>query len=74
MLLRINEKIVDIVHDYVIRRLVAAKGVVYSGTITGPLDRIFNGTFGRQSHITLFDKAGGNFICDCTWALLYGWQ
>ena len=58
MVIRINEEIVNIVHNYVVRRLVAVEGIIYSGTISGPLDRIFNGAFGGQKYQHVLDKAG----------------
>jgi death-on-curing family protein len=58
MVIRINETIVNIVHNYVVRRLIALEGIVYSGTISGPLERIFSGSFGRHAYFGVCDRAG----------------
>ena len=58
MVIRINERIVNIIHSYVVLRLVAVEGVMYSGTISGPLERIFNGFGGYCLYSHTLDKAG----------------
>ncbi len=58
MPIQISPRIVEIVHNYVVRRLVAVEGVMYSGTISGSLDRIFHGFGGKKQYRTTLDKAG----------------
>ena len=58
MVIRISERMVDIVHSYVVQKLVAIEGIMYSGTISGPLDRIFNGFGGYCLYSHTLDKAG----------------
>lgn len=58
MVIRVNEEIINIIHNYVVRRLIAVEGVVYSGTISGPIDRIFNGTYEEPKYRTMQEKAG----------------
>jgi death on curing protein len=58
MVIRINEQIVNVIHNYVVRRLVAVDGIIYSGTISGPLERVFGRTFGGQKYHHVLDKAG----------------
>ena len=58
MVIRVNEEIINIIHNYVVRRLVAVEGIIYSGTISGPIDRIFNGSFGTRKYLTTEEKAG----------------
>jgi death-on-curing family protein len=42
----------------VVRRLVAVEGIVYSGTISGPIERIFNNIYRVQVYLTIQEKAG----------------
>lgn len=58
MIIGINEEIVNIVHNYVVRRLIAFEGIVYSGTISGPLDRIFTDPFDERKYVSIKEKAG----------------
>ena len=58
MVIRVNEEIIKIVHNYVVRRLVAVEGTVYSGTISGPIERIFDETYGVEKYRTIDEKAG----------------
>lgn len=57
MVILINEEIISIVHNYVVRKLVAVEGIVYSGTISGPIERVFAETYG-QKYPTIREKAG----------------
>lgn len=58
MVIKVNEEIITIIHNYVVRRLVAVEGIVYSGTISGPIERIFNRYYGAQKYLTTEEKAG----------------
>ena len=58
MVIGINERIVNIVHNYVVRKLVAVDGVLFSATISGPISRIFSATYGEQKYVGVLDKAG----------------
>lgn len=58
MVIKVNEEIINIIHNYVVRRLVAIDGIVYSGTISGTVERVFNSSFGAQKYKTVKEKAG----------------
>jgi death-on-curing family protein len=58
MVIGINEKIVNITHNYVVHKLVAVEGVLYSGTISGPINRIFSPTYGEPKYEGVKEKAG----------------
>lgn len=57
MVIWINDKIIAIVHNYVVRKLVAVDGVLFPATITGPIDRIFSSTYGKK-YSGVKEKAG----------------
>jgi death-on-curing family protein len=56
--IQISDRIVNIVHTYVVHKLIAVEGVMYSGTISGSLERIFNGFRGYQSYQNTLEKGG----------------
>jgi death-on-curing family protein len=58
MPIQISSRIVEIVHNYVVRRLVALEGIMYLGTISGSLDRIFHGFGNGTTYHKTLDKAG----------------
>lgn len=58
MPIQFSDKMVLIVHNYVVNRLVAIKGIMYSGTIQGSLERIFNGYCGHTQYNNVLEKAG----------------
>jgi death-on-curing protein len=58
MVIQVTEEIINVVHNYVVHRLVALDGFVYSGTISGPIERIFNEQYGGQKYPSLIEKAG----------------
>ncbi len=57
MVIAINERIVVIVHNYVVRKLVAVDGVLFPATISGPINRIFSKTYGEK-YVGAKEKAG----------------
>jgi death-on-curing family protein len=58
MVIQVTEEIINVVHNYVVRKLVALEGVVYSGTISGPIERIFSEKYGGKKYPSLMEKAG----------------
>lgn len=58
MVIQISDRIVNIVHYYVVHRLIAMDGIMYFGTITGSLERIFTGYSGQKPYKKTLDKAG----------------
>jgi death-on-curing family protein len=58
MVIQVTEEIINVVHNYVVRKLVALEGIVYSGTISGPIERIFNEQYGGQKYVSVIEKAG----------------
>ena len=57
MVIAINERIVIIVHNYVISKLIAVEGILFPGMIAGPINRIFSPTYG-QKYTGVKEKAG----------------
>jgi death-on-curing family protein len=58
MPIQISERIVDIVHNYVVHRLVAVEGIMYFGTVSGSLERIFYGFHGQIEYKGVLEQAG----------------
>jgi death-on-curing family protein len=58
MLIPINEELIKIIHYYVVTRLVADEGIIYSGTITGCVDKVFTVLYGQKRYESIEDKAG----------------
>jgi death-on-curing family protein len=58
MLIPINEELIDIVHHYVVTKLIADEGIVYSGTISGCIDKAFSPLYGQKRYENLEEKAG----------------
>jgi death-on-curing protein len=58
MLIEINEELIGIIHYYVVTRLTADEGIVYSGTISGCVDKAFSLLYGERRYIGVEDKAG----------------
>jgi hypothetical protein len=48
MLIQINEELINIIHYYVVTKLMAAEGMVYSGTISGCIDKTFSTLYGGE--------------------------
>jgi death-on-curing family protein len=59
MLVLINEELINIIHYYVVTKLTADEGIVYSGTISGCIDKAFSPLYGEKRYSTIEDKAGG---------------
>jgi len=57
MVVAINERIVIIVHNYVVRKLIAVDGVLFPATISGPINRIFSQVYGEK-YVGVKEKAG----------------
>lgn len=55
-MVQINEEIINIVHNYVVKKLVADKGITYSGTITGCIQKVF--VYGKNTYTCVQDRAG----------------
>lgn len=58
MLILINEELINIIHYYVVTRLIADEGIVYSGTITGCIDKVFSEIYGEKRYTGIEDRAG----------------
>jgi death-on-curing family protein len=58
MLIPINEALINIIHYYVVTKLMAEEGVVYSGTITGCVDKVFSTLYGEIRYKEIEDRAG----------------
>jgi death-on-curing family protein len=58
MVIRINEEIIIIVHDYVVHKLIADEGIIYFGTISEIVDKVFYRKYGGQKYGDTQDKAG----------------
>lgn len=58
MVIQISDRIVNIVHYYVVHKLIAIEGIMYSGTISGSLERIFNGFGSYKPYKQTLNKAG----------------
>jgi death-on-curing protein len=58
MLIQINEELIEIVHYYVVTRLIADEGIVYSGTITGCVDKVFSEIYNEKMYHGVEDRAG----------------
>jgi death-on-curing family protein len=58
MLIQINEELINIIHYYVVTKLMADEGMVYSGTISGCIDKTFSTLYGERRYEGLEDKAG----------------
>src|SRR4030043_1030151 len=58
MVIQVTEEIINVVHNYVVSKLVALEGFVYSGTISGPIQRIFNEQYSGQKYPSVIEKAG----------------
>ena len=59
--IQFSDRIVNIVHNYVVHKLIALDGIMYYGTISGSLERIFNGYGGYKFYKNTLDKAGRFF-------------
>ena len=58
MLIQINEELINIIHHYVVTKLTADEGVIYSGTITGCIDKVFSELYGERKYEGIEDRAG----------------
>lgn len=58
MIINLNREVIEIIHNYVVNRLVAQRGVVYPGMIQGSIDRSLTAVYGEEPFPTLFDRAG----------------
>jgi len=58
MLIPINEELINIIHYYVVTKLIADEGIVYSGTITGCVDKVFSEIYKEKMYHGIEDKAG----------------
>jgi len=58
MLVPINEELINIIHYYVVTKLIAYEGVVYSGTITGCVNKVFSEIYGEKQYKGIEDRAG----------------
>jgi death-on-curing family protein len=58
MLITINEELINIIHYYVVTKLMAWEGIVYSGTITGCVNKVFSDVYGEKKYKRIEDKAG----------------
>jgi death-on-curing family protein len=58
MLITINEGLINIIHYYVVTKLAADEGIVYSGTITGCVDKVFSPLYGQKMYMEVEEKAG----------------
>jgi death-on-curing family protein len=58
MLIPINEELITIIHYYVVTRLIAEEGIVYSGTIRGCVDKAFTALYGQKRYQTIESQAG----------------
>jgi death-on-curing family protein len=58
MLIPINEELINIIHYYVVTKLVADEGIIYSGTITGCVDKVFTTLYGQKRYERIEDRAG----------------
>lgn len=58
MLILINEELINIIHHYVVAKLTADEGIVYSGTITGCIDKVFSEIYGIKRYEGIEDRAG----------------
>jgi death-on-curing protein len=58
MLIEITEELINIIHHYVVTKLTADEGIVYSGTITGTVHKVFSTVYGEKKYESIYDKAG----------------
>lgn len=58
MLIQISEELINIIHYYVVTKLMADEGVVYSGTITGCIEKVFSKLYGQKRYEGVEDRAG----------------
>jgi death-on-curing protein len=58
MLIPINEELINIIHYYVVTKLMAEEGVMYSGTIRGCVDKVFSALYGEKKYTGIEDRAG----------------
>jgi death-on-curing protein len=58
MLIQINEELINIIHYYVVTKLTAEEGVIYSGTITGCVNKVFSALYGEKGYKGIEDRAG----------------
>jgi len=58
MLIPINKELIEIVHCYVVDKLVANEGIIYSGTIGGCVERTFTRIYGQKRYQSIEEKAG----------------
>jgi death-on-curing protein len=58
MLIEFNEELINIIHNYVVTRLTANEGIVYSGTVSGCIRKVFTAIYGEKKYGSLHEKAG----------------
>lgn len=58
MLIEVTPELIDVIHNYVVTRLTADEGIVYSGTITGCVHKAFFPLYGEKKYQSIHDKAG----------------
>jgi len=58
MLIPVNEELIKIIHHYVVTKLTADAGVIYSGTITGCINKVFASLYGAKRYEGIEDRAG----------------
>jgi death-on-curing family protein len=58
VVIQINEEILKIVHKYVVTKLIANEGIVYSGTISGSIIKVFARVYGGERYKGIHQKAG----------------